>query len=251
MCPSYGSRATITTVTRRILRKLSRGVVLKRYLPTEFGSAPMFVSPECALSYWRRDLARVDPFLFSMVRELVHNNGTTVWDIGANVGLFSFAAAAKGAQVLAVEADTWLASLLHRSVLLNGLPVTVVPAAVASVPGITKLSLSDQGRASNSLQGTGPSQTVVSITLDWLAEYFAPPKVLKIDVEGMEYEVLKGAGTLLHRHQPAIFCEVTRNHDSVGQLLREAGYTMYPARAQTRHPLNRPSYDTLALPSAH
>jgi FkbM family methyltransferase len=181
-----------------------------------------------------------------MVRELVRS-GTTVWDIGANVGLFSFAAAAKGAQVVAVEADTWLASLLHRSVHLNGLPVTVVPAAVSSVPGIATLSQSDQGKASNSLQGNGPRQTVVTITLDWLAEHFPAPHVLKIDVEGMEYEVLRGGGTLLHRHHPAIFCEVTQNHDSVGHLLMEAGYTMYAARAQTRHPLNRPSYDTLAL----
>jgi FkbM family methyltransferase len=64
-----------------------------------------------------------------MVRELVKSN-TTVWDIGANMGLFSFAAAALGAEVLALEAGPRLAALLRRSAQLNGLPVTVVPATV-------------------------------------------------------------------------------------------------------------------------
>jgi FkbM family methyltransferase len=85
-----------------------------------------------------------------MVRELVRPE-MTVWDIGANIGLFSFAAASVGARVLAVEADMWLANLIHRSVLLNKLPVTVLPAAVSDHQGISRLHLSEQGRASNSL----------------------------------------------------------------------------------------------------
>jgi predicted RNA methylase len=92
-----------------------------------FGDAPLLVSPDSTLAYWRRDLSRVDPFLLSVVRELVRPK-MVVWDIGANVGLFSFAAASLGAQVVAVEADTWLANLIHRSTMLNRLPVTVLPA---------------------------------------------------------------------------------------------------------------------------
>jgi FkbM family methyltransferase len=70
-----------------------------------------------------------------MVRELVRRE-MTEWDIGANVGLFSFAAASLGAQVVAVEADIWLANLMQRSALLNKLPVTVIPAAVSDQQGI-------------------------------------------------------------------------------------------------------------------
>ena len=119
-------------VIRRIAKRLSRGIVLKRHLPREFGGVPVLVSPECALGYWRFNLASVDPFLLSMAKELVRP-GMTVWDVGANAGLFCFAAAGLGAQVVAVEADTWLANLLHRSALLNRLPVTVLPAADAVV----------------------------------------------------------------------------------------------------------------------
>ena len=233
-------------VLRSILKTLSAEVVLKRRLPREFGRASLFVSPNSALGYWRRDIGKVDPFLFSMVRELVRPK-MTVWDIGANVGLFSFAAASVGAEVVAVEADTWLANLIHRSVLLNKLPVTVLPAAVSDRPGISQLHLSHEGKSSNSLCGTGPVQTVITVTLDSLLDHFSPPQVLKIDVEGMEYAVLSGARRVL-QFRPLIFCEVTDHHDSIGQLLSAANYEFYAARATDRQPLRRPSRDTLAIP---
>jgi FkbM family methyltransferase len=235
------------SVFRRILKNLSHGVVLKRRLPQEFGSVPLFVSPDSALGYWRREISKVDPFLLSMVRELVRPN-MTVWDIGANVGLFSFAAASLGAQVLAVEADTWLANLMHRSVLLNKLPVTILPAAVSDRQGISRLRLSNEGRASNSLLGDGENtRTVTTVTLDSLLEYFAAPQVLKIDVEGMEYAVLSGARNVLQA-RPSIFFEVTEHHAEVGELLRKAEYQFFAARASNREPLARPSWDTLAVP---
>jgi FkbM family methyltransferase len=233
-------------VLRTLLKRLSRGVVLKRRLPREFSGTPVFVSPESALGFWRRDISKVDPFLLSMVRELVRPQ-TTAWDIGANVGLFSFAAASLSAQVVAVEPDIWLAHLMHRSVLVNQLPVTIVPAAVSDSVGISKLRLSHEGKSSNSLRGDGPAQPVVTITLDWMLQHYPVPQVLKIDVEGLEYAVLKGGSKLLQL-QPVIFCEVTERHEMVGELLREAGYEIYAARETNRQPLLRPSRDTLALP---
>jgi predicted RNA methylase len=99
----------------------------------------MLVSPESALAYWRWDLKKVDPFLLSMARELVKKE-MVVWDIGANVGLFAFAAAGLGARVLAVEADTRLVDLLRRSAHLNGLPVSVLSAAVADTIGVSEFT---------------------------------------------------------------------------------------------------------------
>jgi FkbM family methyltransferase len=210
------------------------------------GRTPFFVSPESALSFWRFDMSRVDPFLLSMVHELVRP-GITVWDIGANVGLFAFAAASVGATVVAVEPDTWLSSLLVRSTLVNRLPVTVISAAVSDSQGLAKLYSSHDGRASNSLIGKGSSQTVLTLTLDWLLNYFSAPQILKIDVEGLEYSVLKGGERVL-QSLPTIVAEVTQNHEQIGALLEKVGYEFFAARASDRQPLRRPARDTLARP---
>ena len=64
--------------------------------------------------------------LFRMVRELVMS-GSVVWDVGANVGLFSFSEAALAGPgfVLAIEPHVWLAHLLVRSAQRNSTPPEV------------------------------------------------------------------------------------------------------------------------------
>ena len=99
---------------RHLAERFSRGVILRRHLPKQFQSLPLYVSPEAGLRYWRWGVETADPMLFRMVRELVRP-GSVVWDVGANVGLFSFSAAAlagPGGFVLAIEPDVWLAHLL-------------------------------------------------------------------------------------------------------------------------------------------
>src|SRR6266850_1933144 len=93
---------------RRLAERLSRGVVLRRHLPSDFQRLPLYVTPEAGLRHWA-DLSSVDRHLLRMVRELVRPG--VVWDVGANVGLFAFSAAAiagPSGLVLAIEPDVWL-----------------------------------------------------------------------------------------------------------------------------------------------
>src|SRR2546421_503378 len=103
---------------RRVAERLSRGVVMTRRMPARFGGSRIYVSPEGGgLRFWRPGLEQCDPTLFRLVEEFVRP-GDTVWDIGANMGLLTFAAAhvagPKG-RVVAIEPDVEMARLLLMS----------------------------------------------------------------------------------------------------------------------------------------
>ena len=106
---------------RRLTERLTRDWTLRRQLPQEFGSAPILVTPSAGLRYLARSMNDVDPVLMNLVKEFVRP-GSVVWDIGANVGLFTFAAASLAGpegQVMAMEPDAWLVQLLRRSAKLQ------------------------------------------------------------------------------------------------------------------------------------
>lgn len=239
--------------------------MVRRRLPQELGGHALFVSPDASLKLWRRDLASADPWLLALATELVRP-GDTVWDVGANVGLFAFAAAfaaGPSGRVVAVEADDWLAGLVRRSARTAGpvyAPVEVLAAAVSDHPGVAELCIAARGRAGNHLRAVaGSTQTggerearkVVTVTLDGLLESFPPPRLLKIDVEGAETLCLRGAGRLLSEVRPVVVCEVAaENAAEIGERLCGHGYTLFDAAlpAGRRPPLYSPAWNTLAVP---
>lgn len=250
---------------RSLIERLSRDQVIRRRLPPDLGGHTLLVSPDSAARFWRRDLSQVDPLLLQLARESVVPGGT-VWDIGANVGLFAAAAsflAGRSGKVLAVEADGWLAGLLRRSAATlpaDQAPIEVLSIAVAERNGIAELCIASRGRAANHLASTPGStqaggvravQKVVTVTLDWLLDWFPAPDLVKLDVEGAELDCLRGGSILLGRRQPEVICEVAReNAAEVGRLLHGHGYTLYDAAspAGDRIPLAAPTWNTIALP---
>jgi FkbM family methyltransferase len=255
---------------RRWAEYLSRGVVLRRRLPREFFSLPIYVSPEAGLRYWRWNLEKVDPMLCRMARELVAPS-SVVWDVGANVGLFTLCAAAlagASGSVLAIEPDLWLAQLLRRSALRiqerapQAARVSVLSVAVSDTNGVGQLHIAERARAANYLVdsigstqagGNRNLQHTVTVSLDFLLDHFPAPSLLKIDVEAAELKVLGGGTKLLSEVRPVIWSEVApENSKTVAQLLRDKGYQIYAAALppEKRTPLERASWDTLAVPSA-
>jgi FkbM family methyltransferase len=224
---------------RSAVEAASHRIVVRRRLPRPFQSARIFVSTEGGLRYLARPMAGVDPLLLRLVAEVVRP-GDTVWDIGANLGLFSFAAAAlagQEGQVLAVEPDTDLVRLLRRSAAGGGrhAPVEVLPAAVSSELSVARFHVARRNRATSHLAGFGSSMTggtrstrlVPTVTLDSLADQLPAPDVIKIDVEGAEIAVLAGGHRVLSK-QPTVICEVSRqNAEAVAEVLIAHGYTLY------------------------
>ena len=249
---------------RKLAENLSRGVVLRRRLPKQFRRLPVYVTPEAGLRYLGM-MSRVDQILYRMAEELVEP-GSVVWDVGANVGLFTFCAAARAGGsgfVLGVEPDFWLAHLMTRS--CRELPtdqsskVEVLCASISATNRISKLEIAERARASNHLvEAAGSTQAAggrdrqpsVSLTLDFLLDYFPAPTVLKIDVETHELSVLRGAARLLKEVRPKIWCEVSpENSCGATELLHAAGYALFGAEVQPHPPTPRAWFHTLAVPA--
>ncbi len=252
---------------RRIVEHLSRGVVLRRRLPSTFGRLPIYVTPEAGLRYWL-GMSRIDPVLYRVAKEIV-KPGSVIWDVGANVGLFSFCAAALAGQsgfVLAIEPDFWLAHLINRS--SHGLKagqyacaqVDVLCASISDSNRVSRLAIAERARASNYLVGAPGSieakatrcfQPTVSLTLDSLLEYFPPPSVLKIDAETHEVSVLKGAVRVLTEVRPTIWCEVSaQNSDEITETLHAAKFKLYGVQNRPHKPIERAWFHTLAVPTS-
>jgi FkbM family methyltransferase len=224
---------------RSALERSTHRLVVRRRLPPPFASARIYVSTEGGLRYLARTMATVDPALLRLAAEAV-GPGDTVWDIGANMGLFSFAAAVAAGpsgHVLAVEPDTFLAEQLRRSATCNTghASVDVLPAAVSQELSVSSFHIARRNRATSHLAGFGTAMAggvrstglVPTVTLDWLAARFPVPDVLKIDVEGAELAVLTGGPGVL-AHSPTVICEVfAQNAAAVSDILTSHGYTLY------------------------
>src|SRR6266480_2092403 len=128
---------------RRLLERSMRRLVFRRRLPAEFGNAVLYVSPAAGLRYIFRPMANVDPPLLTAAHTLVRK-GNVIWDIGANVGLFSLAAAVcAGGHGQVIALDEWTAQLLRRTSRAQPVAsarITVVPIAVASEISLRSLS---------------------------------------------------------------------------------------------------------------
>jgi FkbM family methyltransferase len=242
-------------------------MILSKKLPPKFNNRRVLVSTQAYRRYYMYSLKSIHADLFQSVEDCVRP-GDTVWDVGANCGIFTYAAAvlagAKG-RVIAIEADVQCASLIDRSRkyrLPEEAPVVLCPFAVSERSGIVQFQLSAYRSAANSLSGFGRFDTdgiqleVPVFSLDNLRPGLPDPTVIKIDVEGAEHLVLRGCIETLRQCRPVLVCECTGGETGVAieNLLREAGYAWRSMTADETTPFTQDRIDCsdiVALPTEH
>jgi FkbM family methyltransferase len=154
--------------------------------------------------------------------------GGVFYDVGAHVGFMSLVAAqlvGASGEVYSFEPLPENAAALRQTIRLNrGCHWEVIESAVAATDGHAMFA----GDGERGHIGDGGLR-VRTVRLDSFAATHPPPSVVKIDVEGGELDVLRGAERLLCDHRPVVVCEL---HDGlpsltrhpVAMILRDAGY---------------------------
>jgi FkbM family methyltransferase len=160
--------------------------------------------------------------------------GATVYDIGANVGIYTLLASRlsgpKG-MVYAFEPLPRNVKFLRRHVALNHLQnCTVIESAVGNCVGSRRFSAENWEASMAHLAADG-EMVVPMTTLDtciYGEHRLRRPDVLKIDVEGAELEVLEGAHRAITEFHPKIFLEIhgTQLHVDCCAILKAQGYAI-------------------------
>lgn len=138
--------------------------------------------------------------------------GSSVIDVGANIGFFSVKFGrwvGQGGRVIAIEPEARNVDSLRRRVQRAGLAVTVecLQAVAAAQPGELRLAVNPTHPGDHQIAAEG--ERVRAVTLDELTgDEKRRVSLIKIDVQGAEALVLEGARGVLGRDHPALFVEV-------------------------------------------
>jgi FkbM family methyltransferase len=197
------------------------------------GHEYVLVLPDCRTDHIQsRILQDLRPYEEEMLADMARRvaRDTLVLDIGANIGNHTmYLAAVAGCQVEAFEPNTALCDALEQSTGLNGLShrINVHRVGVGARRGLAHFAqaIPTNLGAQRLDLGEGDIRIVV---LDDL-QFRAPVGMMKIDVEGMELDVLQGATGLLERDRPLVYVECLNEKEfvAVGRLLEGLAYSYW------------------------
>ena len=171
--------------------------------------------------------------------------GDIVYDCGACEGFFTRLALNFGAaRVVCIEPSGFMAACLRRTFateIAQG-RVVICEAALSSVAGRALFDQQPGEAFTGKLTGSG-CETVELTTLDSLAERLGAPSFIKMDLEGAEYEALRGGVTTLAQRHPKL--AVTTYHFpwdyAVSKVLIDSlGYDCIRCSAATMRQTNVP-----------
>ncbi len=191
-----------------------------------------------------------EPPLIRLLQSL-ETQDWTCFDVGANVGAITLALAkltAPDGKVYAFEPGPPNLRRLRDNLNLNpelSARVEMIAAGVGRTPG-ELFWVEEKGNPGNALLGKTGTHEIKIITLDDFVRERAISKLdfLKIDVEGMELDVMQGAAVTLRRFRPMLYFETLPRYTDTGAgatfadmhdfLVKELGYTLHRIDAQGR-----------------
>lgn len=165
-----------------------------------------------------------------------HKPNTDIIDIGANIGYNTLMFSDYG-PVISFE------PVFHEIVSLNVKdnslrhPVQVIPCALSDEKSVSEIHIPSRGCQSETLINYGGTSfnhdddlrgKGINVSCERLDDiYTGIPSIMKIDVEGHELRVLKGATDTIKKHKPALLIEIHEfsEDNDVHTYIKSLGYT--------------------------
>jgi FkbM family methyltransferase len=233
-----------------------RWLIPNKFFAFSVPSGKIFLNLHESPMMVERALGIYEPEKMSAIRRLMPRGGTFI-DIGGNKGDFALMAAkvaGAGSRVLCVEPEPTNAEWIRKSVALNNYNVEVHETALSDGQGEAILHLGKSSGFHTLLEGLPYREqygtvTVKTQTLDSLLAERGIDRVdlIKIDVEGAEMRVLKGAAQTLAKNQNlTLLIDVHPffgvNPDELLSFLSSYGFSAY-RMGDEKQPLRTPCPD--------
>jgi FkbM family methyltransferase len=157
------------------------------------------------------------------------------FDVGAHEGLFSVFVK-KIFPTVSVHAFEPQPASLFENLRLNNVQVAVHQLALGDKSG--QVYMTSDLRSSNHVAATGLCVPAEKIDVLVAEKRIPPPNIIKLDVEGFEFEVLRGAQFTLNSFRPVIICEINdcilRYHRDLQEFFQYMTNQGYSLRALNR-----------------
>jgi FkbM family methyltransferase len=229
-------------VGRLIIDNISTTAMDREMRITYNGNTFVFTTPN-SLNRWRLDtFSTKEPETLDWIDKL--ETGSVLWDIGANIGLYSvYAAKIKNCKVYSFEPSVFNLELLARNAFANGLSekINIVPLPLTDSIGINKLNMTSTawggavstfGSLAIGHDGKPMRKTfefcTLGISMDSAVAIMniPMPDYIKMDVDGIEHIILKG-GTNVLKNVKGVIIEINDDFEEQGKtatrLLLESG----------------------------
>ena len=171
----------------------------------------------------------------------------TVFDIGANIGLYALAAKTvnPSCKVYAFEPSEKILGILKSNVQLNNFDITVVPVALSNTKGETVFYDLSVPTAMSSIKysdSLAKNKNLIEyrVNVNTFENYINEQEIsqvdlVSIDVELNEPEVLEGMGGVIDRFRPDFIIEVLNNEvgDKIEQFFHGKNYSYYRIDEET------------------